>query len=193
MWGLLGNCVYRGRGIVMMRNRHAISVRPKRRLVLGFDERRVVGFVSVVAGFLDSWIRPCRAVVDCLRGVHYRRHRQQCRGFPLSKRNATTKWPLLGIHMTCAAALHRVNRRLNLQWRPRDENSYAGALTNGNFSAFTLENRVPLSLEDLPLDMLFRLAAALPGCWWLPTALSFSATPPTAPRPATLKPHQPKP
>ena len=140
-------------------------------------------------GFLDS---PMPAVVDCLR-VCIIGGTDNSAADSLSKRNATTKWPLLGIHMTCAAALHRVNRRLNLQWRPRDENSYAGALTNGNFSAFTLENRVPLSLEDLPLDMLFRLAAALPGCWWLPTALSFSATPPTAPRPATLKPHQPKP
>ena len=68
----------------MMRNRHAISVRPKRRLVLGFDERRVVGFVSVVAGF---WIPGFAHAGRCglLEGVHYRRHRQQCRGFPLEE------------------------------------------------------------------------------------------------------------
>ena len=26
----------------------------------------------------------------------------------LSKKNMTTKWPLLGVHMACSAALHRV-------------------------------------------------------------------------------------
>ena len=81
----------------------------------------------------------------------------------LSKKNSTTKRPLLGVHMACAAALHKVNKRLNLQWRPRDENSLADALTNGDFSTFSLKHRVPLSLEELPLDLLHRLAAAREG------------------------------
>ena len=47
-----------------------------------------------------------------------------------------------------------------MQWRPRDENSLADALTNGDFSAFSLGHRVQLSVEELPLDMLHHLAAA---------------------------------
>ena len=40
------------------------------------------------------------------------------------------------------------------------ENAFADALTNGNYDDFNLENRVSLTLDDLPLDLLFRMDAA---------------------------------
>ena len=107
-------------------------------------------------GFLES---PMPGAVDCLR-VCVVGGTDNSATDALSKKNMTTKWPLLGVHMACSAALHRVNKRLSLQWRPRDENSLADALTNGDFSAFSLGRRVQLSVEELPLDMLHHLAAA---------------------------------
>ena len=107
-------------------------------------------------GFLEL---PVPGVVDCLR-VCVVGGTDNSATDALSKKNTTTKWPLLGVHMACSAALHKVNKRLNLQWRPRDENSLADALTNGDFSAFSLRHRVRLTVEELPLDMLHRLAAA---------------------------------
>ena len=90
-----------------------------------------------VFGFLES---PVPGAVDCLR-VCVVGGTDNSATDALTKKNTTTKWPLLGVHMACSAALHKVNKRLNLQWRPRDENCLADALTNGDFSAFSLVTR----------------------------------------------------
>ncbi|CAE7264057.1 unnamed protein product [Symbiodinium sp. CCMP2592] len=75
----------------------------------------------------------------------------------LQKKGSSTKWPLMGIQMACAAALHKVNKQLTLQWRPRDENTLSDAITNHDFSSFCPELRVPLKLDDLPLDIFLRM------------------------------------
>ena len=54
----------------------------------------------------------------------------------VQRKGSTTKWPLFGIQMAACQALRKVNKRLLLNWRPRDENTWADDLTNGNFSAF---------------------------------------------------------
>ncbi|CAE7648710.1 GIP [Symbiodinium sp. CCMP2592] len=50
-----------------------------------------------------------------------------------------------------------VNKQLTLQWRPRDENTLSDAITNHDFSSFCPELRVPLKLDDLPLDIFRRM------------------------------------
>ena len=65
-----------------------------------------------------------------------------------------------GVQMAVHVALRRVNKRLMLNWRPRDENSLADSLTNGDFSEFTMSRRVELCFQDLPLDILKRLEAS---------------------------------
>ena len=107
-------------------------------------------------GFLEL---PSPGVVDCFR-VWVVGGTDSSAASALSQKRSTAKWPLVGVHMSCAAALHRVNKCLALQWRPRDENAFADALTNGNYDCFNLENRVSLTLDDLPLDLLFRMDAA---------------------------------
>ena len=61
----------------------------------------------------------------------------------LSQKRSTAKWPLVGVHVSCAAALHRVNKRFALQSRPRDENAFADVLTNGNHDDFNMKNEFP--------------------------------------------------
>ena len=43
---------------------------------------------------------------------------------------------------------------LNLQWVPRTENIEADAGTNIELSAFSLENRMDIVLDELPLDVM---------------------------------------
>ena len=75
----------------------------------------------------------------------------------LQKKGSSTKWPLMGIQMACAAALRKVNKQLVLQWRPRDENTLSDAITNHDFSNFCPERRVHIKLDDLPLDIFLRM------------------------------------
>ena len=78
----------------------------------------------------------------------------------VQRKGSTTKWPLFGIQMSACQALRRVNKRLVLNWRPRDENTWADDLTNGNFSAFDLRHRVKLTLSMLPLELSSKLDSA---------------------------------
>ena len=62
--------------------------------------------------------------------------------------------------MSASKALRKVNKRLLLNWRPREENTWADDLTNRNFSAFDPRRRVKLTLAMLPLEMLAKLDSA---------------------------------
>ena len=62
--------------------------------------------------------------------------------------------------MAASKALREVNKRLLLNWRPRDENTWADDLTNGNFSAFDPKRRISLTLSMLPLGLLSELDRA---------------------------------
>ena len=47
----------------------------------------------------------------------------------VQKKGLSTKWPLFGFQMRAHSAMNDVNKRLVLNWRPREENSYADDLT----------------------------------------------------------------
>jgi len=83
----------------------------------------------------------------------------QSNGFVLD-RLATTKFPLYLILRELAEQLRRRQILLTAAWRPRDENEEADALTNGIFTAFDAEMRIPVLWEDLGWLVLPRLAKA---------------------------------
>ena len=78
----------------------------------------------------------------------------------LSKKGSTTKWPLLMINMQLTHVLMKASLKLNLGWRPRDENQEADALTNEIFDLFSGERRILLHYADLPLSFLHSLYEA---------------------------------
>ena len=78
----------------------------------------------------------------------------------VQKKGLSTKWPLFGFQMCAHSAMNDVNKRLVLNWRPREENSYADELTNGVFSRFSPHLRVRLTLDQIPLGLLRKLAKA---------------------------------
>lgn len=75
----------------------------------------------------------------------------------LSKKRATTKWPLMLINMQLSRLLSAARLHLNLVWRPRDENSEADALTNGDYDGFDTNDRVEVAYKDLPLELVHEL------------------------------------
>ena len=75
----------------------------------------------------------------------------------LTSKRSTTKWPLMIINMQLSSVLSRAKIDLHLNWRPRDENKLADALTNGDYSGVSPGRRVNLSFEDIPLDVVNKL------------------------------------
>ena len=75
----------------------------------------------------------------------------------LTAKRSTTKWPLMIINMQLSSVLSRSKIDLRLNWRPRDENKLADALTNGDYSGVSLGKRVNLSFDDIPLDVVNKL------------------------------------
>ena len=72
-------------------------------------------------------------------------------------RASTTKWPLFLFHMQLAEHLMMAGVRLDLRWRPREENEPADDLTNENFERFDMSDRVEVKLEDIDLTFLWSL------------------------------------
>ena len=66
----------------------------------------------------------------------------------------STKYPLCLILMELASQLESLKVSLDLCWKRRDENVEADALTNHDFSLFTLSNRVQINLKDLKWKVL---------------------------------------
>ena len=75
----------------------------------------------------------------------------------LSKRASSTKWPLMLVNMQYSHLLKQAGLRVNLQWRPRDENQLADDLTNLRFDGVDMSKRVQVEFEDLDLTLLKRL------------------------------------
>ena len=78
----------------------------------------------------------------------------------LSKKGTTTKWPLLMVNMQLTHLLMKASLKLNLGWRPRDQNQEADDLTNEVFDRFSQELRIPLQYTDLQLSFLHSLYEA---------------------------------
>ena len=62
----------------------------------------------------------------------------------------TTAFPLSVILMELATLAQDLNVQLALEWRARELNIEADALTNLDFSAFKAENRLPVVFQELP-------------------------------------------
>ena len=75
----------------------------------------------------------------------------------LSVKRSTTKWPLMLINMQLSHVLASSSLLLNLQWRPREENVLADALTNEDDSSFTPSLRVNVNFRDLPTSIIDEL------------------------------------
>ncbi len=71
----------------------------------------------------------------------------------------TTRFPLCLIVMELSAQLEARNMRLEMQWSPRDLNSEADALTNGDYTGFNPEHRIAVDLGAIPWLVLNRLMA----------------------------------
>ena len=66
----------------------------------------------------------------------------------------TTKFPLCAILMELAATVQGAESELSLDWVPRDQNTEADELSNGDFKRFDPRLRVDLDLEKLPFVLL---------------------------------------
>ena len=78
----------------------------------------------------------------------------------LTLKRATTKWPLMALNMQMSSMLSRARLGLNLQWRPREENTEADDLTNERFNDFYPKLRVEVSWQSLDLSILHALVTA---------------------------------
>jgi hypothetical protein len=72
----------------------------------------------------------------------------------LSHKRSSTKLPLLFVMMQLATTSAKFNLKLQLQWRPREHNVEADALTNSDFSLFDPAKRVVLPWSEMSLDLL---------------------------------------
>ena len=72
----------------------------------------------------------------------------------------TTKMPVAAILMQLATDLHQAGLWLELNWLPREENTEADALTNGDFSGFDPQLRVPVSWAEVDLGVVQKLLTA---------------------------------
>ena len=75
----------------------------------------------------------------------------------LTVKRSTTKWPLMIVNMQLSHVLASSALTLNLQWRPREENTLADALTNEDDAAFDSTLRVNVKFDDIPLAIVNEL------------------------------------
>ena len=75
----------------------------------------------------------------------------------LTVKRSTTKWPLMIINMQLSHVLASSALTLNLQWRPREENTLADALTNEDDAAFDSTLRVNVKFDDIPMAIVNEL------------------------------------
>lgn len=59
--------------------------------------------------------------------------------------------------MQLSEHLMKAGVKLDLRWRPRDENEPADDLTNENFERFDMSDRVEVKLEDIDLTFLWSM------------------------------------
>ena len=71
----------------------------------------------------------------------------------------TTKWPLLAFLAELALQLESREILLEVDWVPREQNTEADAITNGDFAWLNPSRRVQTDLKSLPFIMLPDLLA----------------------------------
>ena len=72
----------------------------------------------------------------------------------LIRKGLTTKWPLCLVFMQLTVFLMGSQTHVQLNWRPRDENTFADDLTNGKFDDFKPDLRVACKWEELHFDLI---------------------------------------
>ena len=75
----------------------------------------------------------------------------------MTKKAATTRWPLVLVNVQLSDALMKAGLRVGLKWRPRDENTIADDLTNGRFEQVAADKRVDIKWADLNFTLLEKL------------------------------------
>ena len=71
----------------------------------------------------------------------------------------TTKWPLLAFLAELSLRLEHRGILLEVNWVPREQNTEADAITNGDFEWLVAENRVVTVMGQLPFILLPELLA----------------------------------
>ena len=69
----------------------------------------------------------------------------------------TTTFPLAAVLMQLTCMLGDRNLWLGLQWVPRLSNTEADALTNDDYSLFSMNLRIEVKWEEVPLDVMTSL------------------------------------
>ena len=75
----------------------------------------------------------------------------------LIKKGLTTRWPLCLVYMQMTKALMAAGLVIRLNWRPRDENSLADALTNEDFSGVDMKKRIHVDWDKLDFAWIWKL------------------------------------
>ena len=118
--------------------------------------RRSDRWISSLEAF--GWLKVCKErkslVLRIFGGTDNRSNEA------LTRKRATTKWPLMAINVQLSSALSKSRLSLLLQWRPREENVEADDLTNEKFSSFQPACRVQIKFQDLDLALLNSLVEA---------------------------------
>ena len=118
---------------------------------MGLDFSRTLASLAALVAF-GHLAQPIPGAQDCVQvfvcGETDSRSTPQ-----FQRKGMSTKWPLFGVQMAASKALRKVNKRLLLNWRPRDENTWADDLTNGNFSAFDPKRQIAVTFSMLPLGL----------------------------------------
>jgi hypothetical protein len=78
----------------------------------------------------------------------------------ITKKYLTTKMPVAALLMQLSLHLAAKDVELSLDWIPREENVEADALTNEDYSLFTMANRIDVSLANLDIGLMLQLIAS---------------------------------
>ena len=81
-------------------------------------------------------------------------------GESLAKKGSSTKMPLMMVMMQLAKTSSDHFLRLDLRWRPREENQHADDLTNSKFDNFSTDKRITVSWDEVDTTLLDELIAA---------------------------------
>ena len=72
----------------------------------------------------------------------------------VAAKNSAARFPLAYVQMQLSHSLYKCRGHLKLNWRPRDLNVPADALTNELQDSFCAELRLNISLNDIDLNLL---------------------------------------
>ena len=75
----------------------------------------------------------------------------------LIKKGLTTRWPLCLVYMQMTKALMDARLMVQLNWRPRDQNALADALTNEDFSGVDIQKRIRVDWTKLDFSWIWKL------------------------------------